>query len=99
MRAVGRAASYMQNQPVGSAVNNSNSGALLLGKGLDMLNILPFGKAALGEPIRRLTVDIGTRRAQNVAPGLLLNAPGSGAPAAGLLAPAAAYGGLLAAPP
>jgi len=41
LRTVGRVASYMQNQPVGSAVNNSNSGALLLGKGLDVLNSIP----------------------------------------------------------
>lgn len=34
---VGEAAKYMQAQPAGSAVNNSNSGALLIGRGLDML--------------------------------------------------------------
>lgn len=34
---VGEAAKYMQAQPAGSAVNNSNSGALMLGRGLDML--------------------------------------------------------------
>jgi hypothetical protein len=37
LRNVGEAAKYMQAQPVGSAVNNSNSGALVLGRGLDML--------------------------------------------------------------
>ena len=31
---------YAQFQPAGSAVNNSNSGALLLGRGLDMLGWL-----------------------------------------------------------
>ncbi len=34
---IGNAAKYMQAQPAGSAVNNSNSGALVIGKGLDML--------------------------------------------------------------
>lgn len=34
---VGRVAGYTQFQPAGSAVNNSNSGALLMGKGLDLL--------------------------------------------------------------
>lgn len=34
---MGRVASYVQAQPSGSAVNNSNSGALLVGKGLDLL--------------------------------------------------------------
>lgn len=38
LRDVGAAAKYMQAQPMGSAVNNSNSGALMLGKGLDMLS-------------------------------------------------------------
>jgi len=37
LRDVGDAAKYMQAQPAGSAVNNSNSGALVIGKGLDML--------------------------------------------------------------
>lgn len=34
---IGDAAKYMQAQPAGAAVNNSNSGALVIGKGLDML--------------------------------------------------------------
>lgn len=34
---IGRAASYTQAQPAGSAVNNSNSGALMVGKGIDLL--------------------------------------------------------------
>jgi hypothetical protein len=38
LRDLGDAAKYMQAQPAGSAVNNSNSGALLIGKGLDMLS-------------------------------------------------------------
>jgi hypothetical protein len=37
LRDIGNAAKYMQAQPAGSAVNNSNSGALVLGRGLDML--------------------------------------------------------------
>jgi hypothetical protein len=47
LRNVGQAAKYMQAQPAGSAVNNSNSGALVLGRGLDMLdraaNYIPLG--------------------------------------------------------
>lgn len=47
LKNVGEAAKYMQAQPAGSAVNNSNSGALMLGRGLDMLdsaaNYIPFG--------------------------------------------------------
>lgn len=37
LRNVGQAAKYMQAQPAGSAVNNSNSGAMVMGRGLDML--------------------------------------------------------------
>lgn len=37
LRDLGDAAKYMQSQPAGSAVNNSNSGALVIGRGLDMI--------------------------------------------------------------
>lgn len=47
LRDIGDAAKYMQAQPSGSAVNNSNSGALLLGRGLEWLdkvaNYIPLG--------------------------------------------------------
>lgn len=47
LRNQGEAAKYMQSQPAGSAVNNSNSGALMLGRGLDWLDAfadkVPFG--------------------------------------------------------
>ena len=48
---LGNAAKYMQSQPAGSAVNNSNSGALMIGRGLDMLETLaqkaPIGRGAI----------------------------------------------------
>jgi hypothetical protein len=47
LKDVGDAAKYMQAQPMGSAVNNSNSGALVLGRGLDMLAGIT-GKLPLG---------------------------------------------------
>ncbi len=37
LKRLGRVASYVQAQPAGSAVNNSNSGAMVVGKGLDLL--------------------------------------------------------------
>jgi hypothetical protein len=47
LKVLGEAAKYMQSQPAGSAVNNSNSGALVLGRGLDWLDKVaeraPFG--------------------------------------------------------
>lgn len=47
LKAIGEAAKYMQAQPAGSAVNNSNSGALVLGRGLDLLERIA-GKVPLG---------------------------------------------------
>jgi hypothetical protein len=40
LKDIGDAAKYMQAQPTGSAVNNSNSGALVLGRALDTLDKL-----------------------------------------------------------
>jgi hypothetical protein len=78
LRTLGRVASYMQTQPAGSAVNNSNSGALILGRGMDMLGgvarKLPFGKEAVADPLRNMPIGQSL-----VIPGLaaggLLSAP------------------------
>lgn len=101
LRATGRVASLIQSQPVGSAVNNSNSGALMLGRGMDALNAvagkIPFGKAAVIDPLRNLNISISQRQAQNVVPGLL--APTESRPLApSLLLPGLAVGGGLLSP-
>lgn len=101
LRAVGRAASYMQNQPVGSAVNNSNSGALMLGRGYDAMRALvgkvPFGQSVVLDPLRNIDLSLSQRAAQNVTGGLL--APAQRPPlGSGLVLPGFAAGGLLAAP-
>lgn len=101
LRAVGRVASYAQAQPAGSAVNNSNSGALLLGKGYDalkgLLNKVPGGEALVTRPLTNIEIAIKNRQAQNVVPGLLAQTPGSPL-GQSLLLPGVAAGGLLAAP-
>jgi hypothetical protein len=101
LRALGRVASYAQAQPVGSAVNNSNSGALLLGRGLDAITGLarrvPGGQAFIADPIRNIQISMQNRQAQNVVPSLLAQQPKQPA-GAGLLLPGLAYGGLLATP-
>jgi hypothetical protein len=101
LRATGRVASLMQSQPVGSAVNNSNSGALLLGRGMDLLNSVagkvPFGKAAVIDPLRNINISISQRQAQNVVPGLLAEQPRQSL-APSLLLPGVAVGGGLLAP-
>lgn len=97
LRMTGRVASYMQTQPVGSAVNNSNSGALLIGRGIDLLNKIPGGQTFIGQPLQNINISMQQRAAQNIAPGLLAAQPR--APLSqGLLAPGLAFGGLLAAP-
>jgi hypothetical protein len=102
LRSAARVASLMQVQPVGSAVNNSNSGALVLGRGLDLISQAskfgPIGKAVIADPLQQWRVSIGSRAAQNVTPGLLRTPP-PGNPVSPLLLPAAAVGGgLLSAP-
>lgn len=99
LRAVGRVASYAQVQPVGSAVNNSNSGALMLGKGYDALMALadriPIIGPNLVPPIRNIEIGIRNQQAQNFAPGLL-RIPQKPPMGQGLLLPGIAAGGLLA---
>lgn len=96
LRANGRVASYMQVQPVGSAVNNSNTGALMLGKGYDALmgltNKVPVLGPMLVPPIKNIEIAMRNRQAQNVLPGLL--AVQQRQPMAqGLLLPGLAAGG------
>lgn len=100
LRANARVASYMQVQPVGSAVNNSNSGALMLGQGYDWINAVaskvPFGKQVVIDPLRSIDVSLSQMQAQNIMPALVNRQPGSLLP--GLMGPGVAMGGLLAAP-
>lgn len=101
LRANGRVASYMQVQPAGSAVNNSNSGALMVGSMMDALpsvvRNMPLARPLILDPIRDIGVTIAQRQAQNTAPALLTPIPRKPVPA--LLAPAVSFGGLLSAPP
>jgi hypothetical protein len=98
LRSAARVASLIQSQPVGSAVNNSNSGALLLGRGIDMLNRVPVIGPLVGPAARNIELTIGQRAAQNVMPGLLRTPPPSNPVSPLLLPAAAAAGGLLSAP-
>lgn len=98
LRSVGRVADYMTVQPAGSAVNNSNSGALVLGRGVDLLDTMAsrvplFG---LGPTVTGVIRGQQQQRALKV-PGGLLATPQQ-QPLGSLLVPAASVGGLLAAP-
>lgn len=97
-----RAASLIQSQPVGSAVNNSNSGAMLAGMVYDTIkglaDKLPAGKTFVTDPLRNWETTIRTRQAQNVIPGLLAPTAPAAPTGAGLLLPAVAVSGGLLAP-
>lgn len=113
LRSLGRVASLAMNQPVGSAVNNSNSGTYIAGKVIDALAGLaavgnatplvgPWVTQPLTNGVRNLNIAIQTRAAENVAPGLLSRyrppAP-QYPPGASMLIPGAVYGGSLLLPP
>lgn len=71
LKALGRVASYEQVQPVGSAVNNSNTagtlGAGLLDRlgGSPLLSKIPFGRAAIGDPLQNIVISQQSGRALN----------------------------------
>ncbi len=99
MRDIGDAAKYMQAQPAGSAVNNSNSGALVLGRGLDMMEAAAQKVPVVGSTITGVIQ--GMQQRQVMAPRNALQlqqAPQAGAranalvPAAALAATPSVYG-------
>lgn len=77
LRAVERAASYEQFQPVGSAVNNSNSAAGI-GSILDrigsssLLSKIPLGRQIIGEPAQNIAISMRTGRALDTPRALTL---------------------------
>lgn len=85
LKAVGRVSSYTQFQPRGSAVNNSNSGALVGGLGLDFLSKFA-SRAPLGLNDTITGFINGTQARQAMTPGrglLVPQAPTSFADAVG----------------
>jgi len=71
LKMTGRVSALAQNQPAGSAVNNSNSGALLLGRGLDLLDKMPIAGPMLSPALRNIDIAMRSSRAMNLAPGLV----------------------------
>jgi hypothetical protein len=105
---MGRAASYMQAQPIGSAVNNSNSGAMMVGKAYDALRSglvkLPYGgplTAGMLDIVANPVKAAANMKAQNDAQKLLpslLRTPEAQSLLSNFAAPGVVAGGLLAAP-
>lgn len=65
---------YMQSQPIGSAVNNSNSGAMLMGRLSDFVggaaSKLPFGKEAIADPLQSISTSLQMRSLRDLSSGL-----------------------------
>jgi hypothetical protein len=72
---LGNAAKYMQAQPAGAAVNNSNSGALLIGQGLDMLSKIGSKAPIVGDTIRGVIQGVQQRQVMTPANAIQRIAP------------------------
>ena len=94
LQAIGRAGTLMTAQPVGSAVNNSNTGALLIGRTLDVLDRIA-GKLPLGldNTIQGTLRGLQQGQALSVPQALRIQPESVGL--LNRIAPAAIYGGLL----
>ena len=81
LKAVGKVASYEQFQPVGSAVNNSNTAGASLGMMLDklskvpLLGKVPFGEQIVSKPLQNIAAGMNAKQAMNVSGGLALSRP------------------------
>ncbi|MFG5777969.1 hypothetical protein ACFIQF_12920 [Comamonas sp. J-3] len=95
LRALGRVSQYTTVQPVGSAVNNSNSGALLAGRGVDLLNGLAdkLPLMGIGPTVSGLTRNVQQRQALDIGRALSRKTSQEGAKRA----PAVTFGALMAA--
>lgn len=106
LRAIGRVARYEQEQPRGSAVNNSNSGAMLIGLLAKLANnpvvgATPLGAQFLQTPLNNVSVRLGNRAAFDVDSALRMpsdQAPVMARYGAGIPALTAGMVGLLTAP-
>ncbi|MEH6435769.1 hypothetical protein [Massilia sp. DD77] len=79
MKALARVSRYEQFQPTGSAVNNSNTAGAIGGLlervfNQSVLSKIPFGQAAIGEPLQNFQVGVQSGRALDV-PRSLVGAP------------------------
>jgi hypothetical protein len=72
---IGNAAKYMQAQPAGAAVNNSNSGALVIGQGLDILARIGGKAPIVGDTIRGTIQGVQQRQVMTPANALQQLAP------------------------
>lgn len=82
LKALGRVASYEQVQPRGSAVGNSNTGAVLMSNILDriagsaLLSKIPAG-GLIQQPVQNISIGIGSKRALNAPAAIAADMPAS----------------------
>jgi len=84
LKALGRVATYEQIQPMGTAVNNSNTASTIGGMidriaGSSLLGKIPLGKQVVGEPLQNIMLSVQAKNVLN-APKSLVAGPGSGSP-------------------
>lgn len=98
LRAISNVANYMSTQPVGSAVNNSNTAATIIGRGIDLLDQIARNVPILGiaPTANNIVRGFSQRNAQNVVPVLLRHNTNGGMMHTldEALSPAATYGGM-----
>lgn len=80
LKALSRVASYEQVQPHGSAVGNSNTGAVLMSNILDriagsaLLSKIPAG-GLIQQPVQNISIGIGSKRALNAPAAIAADTP------------------------
>lgn len=81
LKAIGRVASYEQFQPVGSAVNNSNTATTLVSTLLDkvgnsaLLRKVPLGAELLSNPVKSISGNVKASQAMNVPKSIVMKDP------------------------
>ena len=80
LNAIKNVIKYETTQPVGSAVNNSNTAASVYSTlerigSSSALNRIPFGRQTIAEPLTEITTDAAVRNSLNVPRSLLDNTP------------------------
>jgi hypothetical protein len=79
---------YMQSQPIGSAVNNSNSAAMLMGRLSDMMakgSGVPVLGPMVASPMQGLALQASAIPLRNLSKGLATPAPSTAKPGAALV--------------
>ncbi|HEY7866990.1 MAG TPA: hypothetical protein VIC51_13445 [Psychromonas sp.] len=75
LNAIKNVIKYETTQPVGSAVNNSNTASALYSALDRVAKRLPFGQSMIADPLSEITTGVGVKRALNVPRSILDTTP------------------------